>query len=108
MNAGRKDEEITIQARTLSTDRIGGVAESWATYVTLWAMIKGASGSDARKADAHETVNLFEVTTYYDSTITAEGHRILWGDRVLEMIGSPRRLGRADMVMTCAERRGPQ
>jgi SPP1 family predicted phage head-tail adaptor len=107
MNPGRKDEQVVIQSRTLSTDRIGGAVETWATYATIWAMVRDASGGDGQKADSNAVVNLFEVTAYYDSTVSAEAHRILWGSRVLEILGTPRRLGRADMVISCAERRVP-
>jgi SPP1 family predicted phage head-tail adaptor len=109
MNPGTFDRQINIQARTLGTDRIGGVSESWSNLYTVWARMVPAGGNDTRKADARAVNADFTLETRFLDGITAEGHRVTWRSETYDIIAAPIEIGRRHLMrLQLVKRRGPQ
>lgn len=49
IDAGKRDQLITIQRGTPTTDDYGGETKTWATYAQAWAQVRRGSGQERRQ-----------------------------------------------------------
>lgn len=97
MMAGKLDQRITIQDKSVSRTAMGDEQVTWTDVETVWASAEPLSGREyiaARQAQADITIRF---RMRYRSWMTPT-HRILWRDKpygVVEVIGIGTR--RADL-----------
>lgn len=77
-------ELVIIQQRAASQNEYGEEEETWSTYAEVWASIQ----NNRRAVDLEQYMagagterqhTTYVVCIYYDSAITVDNHRILWG-----------------------------
>ncbi len=78
MAAGPLRERITIQAKTLTNDGMGGYSEVWADVATVWGRTWGATGQERALAGMSEqpTVNRHFKVRHYPAL--TEQHRLVY------------------------------
>lgn len=88
MTAGTMREQITIQRKSVTADRTGGRAETWATLATCWAAVR-SKPSGEKMEDGRmnaRTINAF--TIYHDAApAVTEIDRILWNGEIWNIRG---------------------
>ena len=90
LNAGELRDYIRLQKPTYTTDDAGAVMPTtWTTQASVWAKVEPLSDSmSAQAAQAFGSIS-HRVTIRYYSGITS-GWRMLYGSRVLDVVGPPR------------------
>jgi len=77
-------ESVVIEENTTSVDTHGGLTNSWATRVTIWAQINDTGGGESQISGRKEATHSIEVITHYDSSIVADD-RILFNSVYYEI-----------------------
>ena len=83
---GAMRSRITLQSPLRVADELGGAAILWTDVAEVWAAVDALS---AASSAAHDTVvqrAAFRVVIYQRDDVRA-GWRLLWGDRVLRVVG---------------------
>ena len=97
--AGQRDKYVAIQSATTTTDALGGTAQTWVTYASVWASIDPqpfVTGSTNAEV-------LYLITMPYHASVVAE-QRVVYGSstyKVLAVIDPA--LGHRDLTLHCAE-----
>lgn len=105
MQAGRLRERVAIQASTPSQNSSGELIESWATETTVWAQVSAGSVSERFSAAAGQRASEISQTVRmrYRTDITPK-KRLLWGSRILEILGQLDPDGRErTLIVMCKE-----
>lgn len=77
---------VRLQSATRVADEIGGAAIAWIDQGEAWADIAARGGSQTAAFDASPAIALFSVTINRRADVRA-GWRVLWGERVLQIVG---------------------
>lgn len=91
--SGELDRRITIQAKTINKDAVGGPVETWATHATRWAKVEDLNGRALYAAQAAGSVVTKVVTIRYLSTLTS-AQRLLLDDGRIANIQHIEKIGR--------------
>jgi SPP1 family predicted phage head-tail adaptor len=83
-HAGLLDQRIELQAKTRVPDGVGGASTTWATYATVWAMVRPMTGRERETAMRSEGRAGYKVVVRNRDDI-AETHRILWRGRYMNI-----------------------
>lgn len=108
MQAGKLRQLIEIQSRTISQDTLGQAIETWAKVEDVWADVRMAGNRETFVISADQQVArvTHKVRMRYKSYITPL-HRIIHGDRVLDIESAVDPDGRRRMLLCeCVERVG--
>lgn len=106
LTAGRLDRRITFQARGAATDARLGTrkAGGWGDHVTVWAEVQDVLPSRAERLD--ESINIARrparIRIRYRRDITSD-MRIVYGERILQIVAGPVEIGRRDGLELMAE-----
>ena len=110
MRAGKLRHLIQLQAVTKTTNSHGEEVRTWPTSVTdddatdVWAEVKDLSGRElliAQQASSEATVR---VRTRYVAGVTPADYRILYGDRILQIVHDNNVDGRdRELELLCQE-----
>jgi SPP1 family predicted phage head-tail adaptor len=103
--AGKLNRRVSLQTRTTTSDSGGGVTEVWSTASgnTRWARVRSLSGWEQDRANQQAAAIQWEVTLRYDGDVTANGFRILYGARVLNIRAVLPDERNAMMALLCEE-----
>ncbi|MEM7751417.1 MAG: phage head closure protein [Pseudomonadota bacterium] len=82
---GRLRHRVTVQYPTRNEDDGGGATTAWVPLATVWAQIKARTGREIFQADSPTARGAFRVVIRYRSDVDPT-MRLLWGDRVLEVL----------------------
>ncbi|MEM6498724.1 MAG: phage head closure protein [Pseudomonadota bacterium] len=82
---GRLRHRVTIQYPARSYDEAGGATIAWPPLATVWAQIKLRSGRETFEADSPSARSIYRVVIRYRSDVDPT-MRLLWGDRVLQVV----------------------
>ena len=103
MRAGKLDQRVTIQTKTITRDDYGDPVETWADTKTIWAeAITGGGGEfyAAQKLYA-ETKVVFRVR--YDSSFVVT-QRVKWLSRYYQIISIEHKSGAyRELLLACKE-----
>ncbi len=88
MRAGTLRKQITLQHNTPTTSATGQQSPSWMTYATVWGQVVAETSTEHEVGKKLISVGTWKVTIRYRDDVTAED-RIVWGSRILNIIGSP-------------------
>lgn len=106
LKAGELRDYVHLQKPTYTTDDAGAVMPTvWTTQASVWAKVDPLSDSmSAQAAQAFGSIS-HRVTIRYYPGITS-GWRILFGTRVLDVVGPPRDVEERHVYMElrCDER----
>lgn len=83
--AGRLNKRVILQTVSNATDGGGGVTETWADTVTLWAQIEELSGSESYEAQQVASRLTHKVTIRYRDVNPQQ--RLKYGTRILQIRG---------------------
>ena len=72
MRAGKLRHRITIQEYTTAANDFGEMVKTWATYVTVWGLIKPLTGDEKFTADQTTPGLSHEIRIRYKSGITPD------------------------------------
>ena len=89
MNISKLNVRITFQEATVTEDEIGNQLSSWSDYYTCYATTSTKTGDEAfSSAQTVQTERLSFTVRYSSETarITADGFRVLLGDRVYNIV----------------------
>lgn len=101
INPGKLDRRVIIQAKTETQNSFGETIETWATFKTIWAEKKTATGREAFQSGREVTGSLAVFTGHYLAGVTTE-HRILEGSTVWDIL-SVNEIGRKEGLELVAE-----
>ncbi len=85
LSPGELRHRVTLQAKTQTTDIIGGATVAWSKVTDLWAKIEPQSGMQTFRMGQLETPITHKVTIRYRAGVTAN-QRLLFGSRVFEIV----------------------
>ncbi|RYD68010.1 MAG: head-tail adaptor protein [Sphingomonadales bacterium] len=96
MKSGPRDDLITIERKSVTTDDYGGEVETWATYATEWAQVIYGSGKEQREAAQLQgsLPATFEVLANPLTLAVTELDRINFDGTTWNIVAPPARLGR--------------
>lgn len=98
---GAMRARVTLQSPGRVADEIGGAAIAWADGGEAWAAIVARGGSQTSAFDGSPAITLFDVTINRRTDIRV-GWRVLWGGRVLRVVGVADD-GAPRMTLACEE-----
>jgi head-tail adaptor len=89
MTAGRRDQFITIQRGTASTDDYGGETMTWATLATEWAAVFYGKGDERRLAavEQGQQAAVFQVLSNSNTQGVTLKDRISHGSSNWDIVG---------------------
>ena len=97
-SAGKLDQRITVERKTIARNTIGEETETWSTLATVWAAYRPVR-TDERIAGAQlqaEFDAVFRIRTL--ANVDAES-RVVWRGKRFELVGEPVAVeGRARML----------
>jgi SPP1 family predicted phage head-tail adaptor len=103
MDPGELNQRITIEELTTTYDDGGGYSQTWTTFATVWAKIRGITGNERYTAQQIEAVTDYVVKIRYRPGVKAT-MRIKHGDKVLDIIAAFDPEGkRREMTLLCEE-----
>lgn len=80
MTAGKRDQRVTFQRFTSTSDGAGGTIETWANHIARWCEVKPLSGGERAAAQQTESPRNYRLMVPNDSgtrgLTTAD--RIVW------------------------------
>jgi len=77
-NPGKMNRRLTIQARALSKDAMGGRSQSWSDLLTVWAELLTHRSAESVLSDAERETDMKAFRVRYHPAFTTEGHRVLY------------------------------
>jgi SPP1 family predicted phage head-tail adaptor len=77
MAAGPLRERIEIQAKTLTSDGMGGFTETWAIVATVWGRTWGATGNERQLATMSQAQVSRHFAVRYFADLTTQ-HRVIF------------------------------
>ena len=84
MQAGQLRHRVTLQTVTETRDAVGGIVESWATTVTLWAAVEPLRGREFFQARAEQAGVDTRIRIRYRSGLTPK-MRVTWGSHAYDI-----------------------
>lgn len=84
MKIGQLRHRLEIQEQRSVRDEWGNQVSEWFTVATAWAAIEPIRGEEYWAAGAQRGETIHRVTMRYVPGVTPE-HRLLFGDRILEI-----------------------
>lgn len=84
--AGELRERVTIQRVTNTRDAIGGVIETWATLVTVYARVLPMSAGEQYRRQQIQAKADWKVTVRYNNEIRP-ADRLVWRTRTFQIKG---------------------
>lgn len=83
---GKMREKITIQKKTVQTDELGGITETWADYKTVWAKVEEVKADLRIIAERGNMKRTFRITIRNRDDID-ENDRIIYRGMTLKIVG---------------------
>lgn len=84
MKIGQLRHRLEIQEKRCVMDEWGNQVSEWFTVATAWAAIEPIRGEEYWAAGAQQGETIHRVTMRYVPGVTPK-HRLLFGDRILEI-----------------------
>lgn len=87
IRAGQLRNQITIETKVTSRDAFGGIVETWATHVTLYARIEYSTGSESTSGDQVSAGQKATFTCRVDPAVTrvTPQMRVIHDSRVFDI-----------------------
>jgi SPP1 family predicted phage head-tail adaptor len=82
---------IELQAPTDYTDEFGQPVRTWKTYNTIWAQVSASGIGEGISGAQLSASESYAILCRYNAAIKTN-HRILFGEKVLNIVGPPRDL----------------
>jgi len=82
MDAGALDQQILIEAHSVTLDELGAEVETWSTHSQPWAKVIETPGREFLKGDYHAEHKAVFRIRWRDIDSTA---RVTWGGRVYDI-----------------------
>ena len=79
LSAGRLDQRVTLQQKTVARGALGGHQETWATLATVWAESRDMSGKEIFNAKAMGSEATQMITIRFRTDVTPD-MRVLFAD----------------------------
>ena len=87
MRAGRLDNQIVLQSRSVSQDpNTGEPTNSWSTYATVWATVSPLKGDERFKSARDIATKAYKFTLRYRSDVTPQD-RIVFRSENYDIVG---------------------
>lgn len=107
MRAGTLNKRIRFERPSEAVDRYGDPIGGWETVTTVWAAIRPVGSNERMAALQMQSGQTHVVTTRYSAALTqAKGEwRIVFGARILQLVGQPRNRDERNemLVFDCTE-----
>ena len=107
MRAGTLNKRIRFERPSEAVDRYGDPIGGWETVATVWAAIRPMGSNQRMAALQMQSGQTHVVTTRYSAALTqAKGEwRIVFGARILQLVGRPRNRDERNelLVFDCTE-----
>jgi len=91
MKIGDLRHRIELQAPTDYTDEFGQPVRTWTTYNTIWAQVSASGIGESVSGAQLSASESYAILCRYNAAIKTN-HRILFGEKVLNIVGPPRDL----------------
>ena len=91
MKIGDLRHRIQLQAPTDYQDEFGQPVRSWITYATVWAQVSASGMGESISGAQLSASESYAILCRYSAAIKTN-HRILFGEKVLNIVGPPRDL----------------
>lgn len=96
MQAGKLDQRVTIQQRSVVADAVGHDTITWVDVATVWAQCQPVRGREFFAAAQVQQEQTVKVRIRYRSDVTPL-HRLVWQGRAHDITGVVP-VGRKDML----------
>lgn len=103
LRAGTMRHRVTIKANTPGQDDYGAATESWGTVATVWAEVRGLSGSEALGSGRVQATTTYRVWMRYRSDVTP-AQRLVWGSVTLSILSVSPDNSRTMLELICEEK----
>jgi len=99
INPGRLKTSVVIQHKSAGRDTKGArTAESWTTLATVWAEVIPFAGREAWNAKQVDAELTHRVVMRYRSDVSSR-HRLKVGSVYLNIVGPPKNVGGANVIL---------
>lgn len=88
MDAGRLDQRITLQEKSIARNAIGGEVVTWSDIATVWAAALAPRIAERFAAEQRQEEYEIKFRIRHRAGLTRE-HRVLWNGRPFEIVGTP-------------------
>lgn len=88
MDAGKLDQRVTIQEKSVTRAANGEEVITWVTHAERWARVEPIRGREFFAAAQMQGAVDYRVTIRYLSTVT-RAMRLLWRGVVLDIVAEP-------------------
>lgn len=103
LRAGTLNKRVILQTVSNGADGRGGVTETWADTVTLWAHVEEMSGGEGYEAQQIASRLTHKVTLRYRTSVTPQ-QRLKYGTRILKIQSVANPDQRNEMLeLSCSE-----
>lgn len=82
--AGRLDQRVTLQQKSVTRDDIGGEVVTWVDVATLWAAVQPVRGREYIALRAAQSDITTKITIRYRSGVTT-AMRIVWNGHAMDI-----------------------
>lgn len=83
--AGRMDQRVTLQSKTVGRGALGGHQEVWTAFATVWAEVRDLTGREIFNAKSVGSASTQLITLRYRSDVHNDQHVVLPGGRVVRI-----------------------
>lgn len=105
MGAGAMRHRVQIQAKTVTQDDHGGPVQTWKTVATVWASLEATSTREFFAAQQVQSEVTQRIRIRFRSDLSPD-MRVLYKDRVFEIVGILPNNRQTQCVLMCKERSG--
>jgi SPP1 family predicted phage head-tail adaptor len=102
IDPGKLRERVTIQQAVETRNELGESQQAWGTWKTVWASVEGLSSREALFSGQQQTDITHRVRMRYVDGLS-QNMRLLWRDRVLEIVSLLEHNNRSEHEMVCTE-----
>jgi len=88
LSAGELNKRITLQAKSVEDNSIGGYTETWNDLATVWASVEPLQGKELLQAQQMNSVVSTKIKIRYRKGITSD-MRISYGGKYYNIKGNP-------------------
>ena len=103
---GRLRHRMTIEQPVRAADEGGGATLTWSPLATVWAEVMARSGREIVSGDALAARSFYRVLMRYRADVDPT-MRLIWHDRVLEILSVRDEHGTQHWLTCDCEERGP-
>jgi len=107
VKTGKLNQLIQIEALITSIDSPGGIVKDWVPVGEMeWAsVVKQTPGANSEQLYSGQlrSVSVYKVVIRFHENLSPATHRILWDNKILDIVGVDPGTNRSETILICEE-----